>query len=103
MYADVVYRIAGLLATVGVCSNAMMDQFWEMYEAYKTKKPWQTMKDTDWGKSTELTLSLTQTNGQYWLQKGKGKQWLEGCTQVDIEVVGKYVLPCAGPWLIHVQ
>lgn len=82
-------RIAGLLAEVGVCSNAMMDQFWEMYAAYKTKKPWQNIRDTDWGKSTEVTSTVKESNGQYFLQKGKGKQWLDLCKEAHIEVVGE--------------
>ena len=88
---------AGLLAEVGVCSNAAMDQYWEMYEAYKSKKPWQSIKDTAWGKSTTIDQKIAETTGgQYWLQKGKGSQWLAACKEVNIEVVGKY-LPIQTP------
>ena len=81
-------RVAGLLAEVGICTCAMMDQFWEMYEAYKTKKPWQTINDTEWGQSTKVVSTVKESNGQYWLQKGRGKDWLAGCVKAHIEVVG---------------
>ena len=69
----------------------MMDQFWEMYAAYKTKKPYEQMKDTSWGKSEVVDSTYRVSDGQYFLQTGRGKQWLEHCTQAHIEVVGKLV------------
>ena len=90
MLTDVVNSIAGLLAEVGVCTNSMMDQFLEMYIAYKKKKPWQKIADTDWGRSTTAEPTLKETNGQYWLQKGKGKEWLAACEKPDIQVVGVF-------------
>ena len=66
-----------------------MDQFWEMYTAYKTKKPSERMKDTEWGRSDQVKSSVKVSDGQYFIQTGKGKQWLEHCTEAHIEVVGK--------------
>jgi uncharacterized protein (DUF2235 family) len=42
---------AGLVANVGICKTFAMDDFPEMYSAYKLRKPGQLLEDTEWSKS----------------------------------------------------
>ena len=58
--AFTVRATAGLVAQIGLCENSAMDQFWEMYTAYKQRKSEEKLRDTAWGKSEA---------GQDWLSK----------------------------------
>ena len=81
--ADAFSSLAGLVASVGVCRNDMMDQFWEMYDAYCSKRPGQKLESTEWGQSGPDYKGLKG-------QKGNGSAWLRGCFKdVNIKVVGK--------------
>ena len=81
--------LSSLVASVGICSNAMMDQFWEMYEAYTTRNK-DDIKDTKWGKGEIPTEWKGKEPGQTWQGKGKGNDWLNDCNkQFTIEVVGE--------------
>jgi len=61
------------VATVGLCSNSMMDDFYLMYNAYKTKLPQHPITDTKWA----------QTPG--------GGEWLGRCDRnPNIKVVGVF-------------
>ncbi|KAL3422221.1 peptidoglycan binding domain containing protein [Phlyctema vagabunda] len=64
---------SGLVARIGLCSNAMMDDFYRMYNAYKKKKATDQIKDTDWGRTP------------------RGMMWLGGCQKdINIKVVGVF-------------
>jgi uncharacterized protein (DUF2235 family) len=43
---------AGLVASVGLCSNGGMNKFWEMYAAWTTRGNVK-MAETEWGKAWE--------------------------------------------------
>ena len=63
----------------------MMDQFWEMYEAYCNKKRTERIQDTDWGKSGPGRKAGTK--GEKW----NGRLWLEKCYKnIVIKVIGKW-------------
>ncbi|KAH6666785.1 hypothetical protein B0J14DRAFT_434891, partial [Halenospora varia] len=64
---------AGLVATVGLCSNSMMDDFYKMYNAYKAKESHHPITDTKWA------------------QTFRGNEWLTRCDKnVNIKVVGVF-------------
>ena len=71
------------MATVGICRNDMMDQFWEMYEAYCGKDPDKSMESTEWGESGEYYKGVQGA-------KGNGARWLQNCDKkINIKIVGK--------------
>lgn len=55
---------AGLVASVGICTNPMLDSFYKMYGAYRLREPGQKLEDTAWGKSDDGAAwrLLTQDN-----------------------------------------
>ncbi|KAI9654506.1 MAG: hypothetical protein M1821_006596 [Bathelium mastoideum] len=55
---------AGLVASVGVCTNPMMDSFYRMYSAYRLKDADQPLEDTEWGKSDDGRLWFDRVHQQ---------------------------------------
>lgn len=51
---------AGLVARIGISTNAYIDDFWKMYAAYKLKKAHEPIEKTTWGQTEE---------GQEWLRQ----------------------------------
>jgi hypothetical protein len=81
--------LSGLVADIGICSNAMMDQFWEMYEAY-TSRGQDNIRATKWGKGETPNDWKGKSDGKTWQGKGKGNVWLDSCDKnFTIEVVGE--------------
>ena len=61
-----------------------MDDFWEMYSAYCSKKDTDSLEKTPWGRSPCDDYEVPEGG------KGNGQYWLEQCYHnVDIRVVGK--------------
>ena len=82
--------LAGLVATVGICTNAMMDQFWEMYEAYCSRGDYH-IEATAWGRGEKPTEWKGKDKGLKWQGKGKGDVWLKACDKnFTIQVVGVF-------------
>ena len=68
-----------------------MDEFWEMYTAYCSKKDSVRLDDTPWGKSPCKEYDAQKIAQKIEGAKGTGKVWLEKCDRhVNIEVVGKF-------------
>jgi hypothetical protein len=81
--------LSSLVANIGICTNAMMDQFWEMYEAYTTRKN-KDIRETEWGQGKTPTEWKGMKTGETWQGKGKGDVWLASCDKkFTIEVVGE--------------
>jgi uncharacterized protein (DUF2235 family) len=54
---------AGLVASVGICTNPMLDSFYKMYSAYRLREGGQLLKDTAWAKSEDGLAWFRDTRG----------------------------------------
>ena len=62
----------------------MMENFWEMYTAYTSKKDTDPIEQTAWGRSPCTDYKVPEGG------KANGRFWLEQCDRhVNIQVVGK--------------
>ncbi|KAG8629786.1 hypothetical protein KVT40_001405 [Elsinoe batatas] len=75
--------VAGLVASVGICTNLMMDDYPAMYAAYKSRPKDKDIDDTVWAKEPP------KPNPQ---NKPAGSEWLARCVDRDptIKVVGVF-------------
>lgn len=83
---------AGLIASVGLCSNGGMSQFWEMYAAWTTRGNVK-IGETEWGKPYDgppATFELEINGTKQSVPKGSGAKWLTKCFHPVIKVVGVF-------------
>jgi uncharacterized protein (DUF2235 family) len=82
---------AGLVASVGLCSNGGMNKFWEMYAAWTTRGNVK-MAETEWGKAWdgEDMIDLEINGQKKSVRKGNGAEWLAKSHRPIIKVVGVF-------------
>ena len=67
----------------------MMEDFWEMYNAYCSKQSTDPIEGTAWGRSPCADYKIPEGG------KANGRFWLEQCDRhVNIQVVGKSLGAC---------